>query len=60
MQADMPKPALDPATKNLPAGEPKAIRYSATRLDDTVRPLKDAPSPSRSRIHAAISGTPCK
>ena len=56
----MPKPALDPATKNLPAGEPKAIRYSATRLDDTVRPLKDAPSPSRSRIHAAISGTPCK
>ena len=60
IQAGMPKPALDPATKNLSAGEPKAIRYNATRLHEMARPPKDAPSPSRSRIHAAISGTPCE
>ena len=45
----------------LPLGEPKGIRYHATRLnhvEEAKRP-PGAPSPSRSRIHAAISGTPC-
>lgn len=52
----------------LPLGEPKGIRYHATRLMDLERGegrLDDGseggtPSPSRSRINAAISGTPCQ
>lgn len=60
MQADLPKPSIDPASAKLPAGEPKAIRYAATRLEQPSRRASHLPSPSRSRIHAAISGTPCK
>ncbi|GAA5916399.1 splicing factor ESS-2 family protein [Sporobolomyces salmoneus] len=47
----------------LPLGEPKGIRYHATRLMELEKGGLDAgsdgtPSPTRSRIHAAISGTP--
>lgn len=48
----------------LPAGEPKGIRYHATRLGEMDRPAgrddDSEPSPSRSRIGAAIAGTPCE
>ncbi|GAA5884369.1 hypothetical protein JCM16303_003655 [Sporobolomyces ruberrimus] len=47
----------------LPMGEPKGIRYHATRLMELEGGGGDGseggtPSPSRSRINAAISGTP--
>jgi len=52
----------------LPMGEPKGIRYHATRLmelekggtEQGASQSGETPSPSRSRIDAAISGTPCK
>lgn len=51
----------------LPMGEPKGIRYHATRLMEVEKGGlfgsengDDTPSPTRSRINAAISGTPCK
>lgn len=41
-------------------GEPKAIRYHATRLEEVERGAPSHhPSPTRSRINAAITGTPC-
>ncbi|KAK4705373.1 protein DGCR14, partial [Phenoliferia sp. Uapishka_3] len=49
----------DPELDGLPLGEPKGIRYNATRLDHIERAAPGAPSPSRSRINAAITGTPC-
>ncbi|KAL8290309.1 hypothetical protein RQP46_003248 [Phenoliferia psychrophenolica] len=51
--------ATDTDSDGLPLGEPKGIRYHATRLDHVEKRAPGAPSPSRSRIHAAISGTPC-
>ncbi|GAA5966853.1 hypothetical protein JCM3765_004575 [Sporobolomyces pararoseus] len=49
----------------LPMGEPKGIRYHATRLMEVEKGglfgsenENDTPSPTRSRINAAISGTP--
>ncbi|KAJ4486285.1 nuclear protein DGCR14 [Lentinula aciculospora] len=48
----------------VPSGEEKSIAYGSTRLPeqeestDINRPLSEPPSPTRSRIVAAISGTP--
>ncbi|GAA5864485.1 hypothetical protein JCM1840_000517 [Sporobolomyces johnsonii] len=59
-----PQPsAEDPSNTNpLPLGEPKGIRYHATRLMELEKGSGDGeggtPSPSRSRIGAAIAGTP--
>ncbi|KAI5475680.1 protein DGCR14-like protein [Pseudohyphozyma bogoriensis] len=39
-------------------GTPKAIRYHATRLAEVERAPPGAPSPTRSRINAAVTGTP--
>ena len=52
------------STSALPLGDPKGIRYHATRLMEVENGGRDGsvggtPSPSRSRINAAISGTPC-
>lgn len=59
----------------LPPSEPKGVRYHATRLEKlekgasldslsnvegSVSGRSGASSPSRSRIGAAIAGTPCK
>lgn len=45
-------------------GEPKAIRYTSTRLPEQNEGgssrMSEPPSPTRSRIDAAIAGTPCK
>lgn len=44
-------------------GPPKAIKHTSTRLpeqDDTPSSVSAPPSPTRSRIDAAIAGTPCK
>lgn len=44
-------------------GPPKAIKHTNTRLpeqDDTPSVVPTPPSPTRSRIDAAIAGTPCK
>jgi len=55
-----PKPVV------VPKGEEKSIAYGSTRLpeqDDstsTSRCLSEPPSPTRSRIDAAIQGTECK
>lgn len=43
-----------------PPGDPKSIRYHATRLKVAAKVDSDIPSPSRSRINAAITGTPCE
>ncbi|CEQ42564.1 SPOSA6832_04378 [Sporobolomyces salmonicolor] len=58
-----PSAAEDPSNPNpIPLGEPKGIRYHATRLMELERGSGDGeggtPSPSRSRIGAAIAGTP--
>lgn len=64
--ADVPmdRDPIQPEKKDdgVPAGEPKSIRYHATRLEEMARAPKNggAPSPTRSRINAAISGTPCR
>ncbi|KAE9410981.1 hypothetical protein BT96DRAFT_1011677 [Gymnopus androsaceus JB14] len=48
----------------VPSGEERSILYSSTRLleqeesTDVNRPLSEPPSPTRSRINAAIAGTP--
>lgn len=53
-------------TPNIPIrGDPKAIKYGNTRLpeqnESTSGPTpSEPPSPSRSRIEAAIAGTTCK
>ncbi|KAF5390310.1 hypothetical protein D9757_002814 [Collybiopsis confluens] len=47
-----------------PNGEQRSILYSSTRLaeqeesTDVNRPLSEPPSPTRSRVNAAIAGTP--
>lgn len=47
-------------------GDPKSIKHSSTRLPgqeespSSSRAMSAPPSPTRSRINAAISGTPCK
>jgi hypothetical protein len=40
-------------------GEPKGIRYHATRMDEVERKATRDPSPTHSRVHAAVTGTPC-
>lgn len=56
------KPRPVPADEKLPP--PKVIKYGNTRLpeqDDTpVESISAPPSPTRSRIEAAIAGTPCE
>lgn len=67
----------DVDAKSFPIGEPKSIRYHATRLNQVAKERSSASandstsssaggssvrggsSPSRSRVNAAISGTPC-
>lgn len=55
-----------PKTVVIPAGEERSISYSSTRLPEQEestninRPLSEPPSPTRSRINAAITGTPCE
>ncbi|GAA5927393.1 splicing factor ESS-2 family protein [Sporobolomyces koalae] len=67
--SDPPPPSSNPANPStstngpvLPVGEPKGIRYHATRLMELETgegsQSGGTPSPSRSRINAAISGTP--
>lgn len=47
-------------------GDPKAIKYGNTRLPEqdnsasSSRGISTPPSPTRSRIDAAILGTPCR
>lgn len=45
-------------------GEPKVIKHTNTRLpeqEENMSPaLTEPPSPTRSRVEAAITGTPCK
>ena len=57
-----PKPA--PLSKDSKPPPPKIIKYGNTRLpeqDDTLsESISAPPSPTRSRIGAAIAGTPCK
>lgn len=53
------------AAANRARGEPKIIKYGNTRLTEQEestdsRKVSAPPSPTRSRIDAAISGTPCK
>lgn len=56
------KPA--PLSKDSKPPPPKIIKYGNTRLpeqDDTpTESVSAPPSPTRSRIGAAIAGTPCK
>lgn len=56
------KPTPKPTDGKLPP--PKVIKYGNTRLpeqDDTPKDsISEPPSPTRSRIDAAIMGTPCK
>lgn len=74
--ADRPLlPDVDP--KAFPLGDPKGIRYHATRLEQIAKESsrseksssggssrggssRGGSSPTRSRVNAAISGTPCK
>ena len=63
--ADVAPHELVSSTKILPSrGDPKAIKYNKTRLpeqDEHVSSgMSEPPSPTRSRIEAAIAGTPCK
>ncbi|GAA6059811.1 hypothetical protein JCM10212_003706 [Sporobolomyces blumeae] len=57
-----PASSVDPSQPVLPLGEPKGIRYHATRLMELEKGPNGSeagtPSPSRSRIGAAIAGTP--
>ena len=50
--------------KEDPKGPPKSIKHGNTRLpeqdDKPDHSLSAPPSPTRSRIDAAIAGTPCK
>jgi len=53
------------AAANRARGEPKVIKYGNTRLPEQEqstdnRSISIPPSPTRSRIDAAITGTPCK
>lgn len=47
----------------LTRGDPKLIKYGNTRLpeqsENTSSGMSEPPSPTRSRIDAAIAGTPC-
>ncbi|KAM0746565.1 hypothetical protein T439DRAFT_134179 [Meredithblackwellia eburnea MCA 4105] len=51
-------PAPGPEPEGTVQGEPKGIRYHATRLDHIEKAAPGTLSPTRSRINAAISGTP--
>ena len=57
-----PKPP--PSLADVKPPPPKVIKYGNTRLpeqDDTPKDsISEPPSPTRSRIDAAIMGTPCK
>lgn len=62
--ADVPPHASVSTSAVLPArGEPRAIKYNNTRLpeqdDQPSSGMTEPPSPTRSRIEAAIAGTPC-
>jgi protein DGCR14 len=53
------------AAANRARGEPKVIKHGNTRLPEQEestdsRSISAPPSPTRSRIDAAIAGTPCK
>jgi protein DGCR14 len=53
------------AAANNARGDPKAIKYGNTRLPEQrestdSQSISEPPSPTRSRIDAAIAGTPCK
>jgi protein DGCR14 len=59
-------PYHPPLNKTDAGGDPKSISHLSTRLpsqeDSSIllRAMSEPPSPTRSRIDAAISGTPCK
>lgn len=60
--ADMSPYAL-PASKTKASNDLKTITHESTRLpeqDTQSRATSAPPSPTRSRIDAAITGTPCK
>ena len=46
------------------SSNPKVIKYNNTRLPEQEEKLSsglsEPPSPTRSRVEAAISGTPCR
>lgn len=53
---------LDPTASS--SADSKAIKYGNTRLPEQEEKissgLSEPPSPTRSRVEAAITGTPCK